>query len=156
MHQYWGLSESRSKEQIKFKLLTGRESSCMMHVSVGGQQLARDCSCIRSSLTGVCETAETKVPAAQALPPGLLLAQLMLCIPFLASPVICERTVPAKDADLFPSSEEGGLWHDLTQAGRVPVRENPSTKPFGMDFKVSSLSETWQGPLLSSSVSIRI
>lgn len=84
MHQYWGLSESRSKEQIKFKLLTGRKSSCMVHIScgVGGQQPARDRSYIRSSLTGVYETAETKVPAAQALQPGLLLAQLMLCIPF--------------------------------------------------------------------------
>lgn len=74
----------------------------------------------------------------------------MLCIPLLASSFV--RAVSAKDADLLPSSEEMGLWHDLTQA------ESPHEGGFFFNaiwdgFQPFQRPGKGQGPLLSSSVS---
>lgn len=108
----------------------------MWHISfgVGGQQPARDCFCFRSSPVRACETAETETcySSTPTWPPAGT-THALHTLPCFSSQ-LCERAVSAKDADLLPSSEEMGLWHDLTRAERVPARENSSSMQFGMDF----------------------
>lgn len=90
-------------------------------------------SCIRSSPMRVCETAETKTccSSVPAWPPAGTTHALHTLPCFSVS---FERAVSAKDAALLPSLEEMGLWHDITQAERVPTREGSSSVLFGMDF----------------------
>lgn len=142
---------SRSNEQIKFKLSTGKKRSCTRHISVGvgGQQPARYCSCMRFSPPRVCKTAETKTccSSAPAWPPAGT-AHALHTLPCFSSQ-LCESAVSAKDADLLPSSEEMGLWHDLTQTERVPTREDA----IWGGFQLFQRPGKGQGPLLSSSAS---
>lgn len=113
---------SRSNEQIKFKLSSGRKRSFLVLGPTASQRLC------------LCETTENKTccwsPAAWP-PSGTTHA--LHTLPCFSSQ-LCGRAVSAKDAALLPSSEEMGFWHDLTSAERVPTREDSLLMPFGMDF----------------------
>jgi len=154
MYQCWDLSVSNSHELIKFKGSTGRKRACTKRNSfgVGGQQPARDHSCVGSSLMRVCETAETeRCYSSTPAWPATGTTHALHTLPCFSGQ-LCESTVSAMDADLLCSSEEMGLWHDLTWAERVPTRED-SSRLFVMDLKSFQRPDKGLGSILSSSVS---
>lgn len=143
MYQCWGLSVSRSNEQIKFKLSTRRKRSCTKQISfgVGGQQPARDCSCIRSSPMSVCETTETNIccSSAPAWPPAGT-THALHTLPCFSSQ-LCESWISQ------PCRPPPFLRRAGALAWRYLNRESPRGRTLLQCHLqwISTLSETWQG-----------
>lgn len=139
IHQYWDLSVSRSSEQIKFKLSSGRRRSLLVlgPTASQGMPLVWD-QWNQEVLLKPCSLAS--------------LAQLMLCIPFLASPVsfVGELYQPRMQTSSIPYWRWGFAWPYLSW-------ESHEGGFFSNDiwdgFQLLLRSGKGQRPLLPSSVS---
>lgn len=126
----WNLTELSISVGICQWLGSMNRSNLNSHLGEGdpfwswGWQPARDCTCVRPRKPGC---------AAEALQPGVPLAQLMRCTPFLASPVsfVGELYQPRMQISSLPQGDGALAWPYLS---RVPKSEDSSLKPFGMDF----------------------
>lgn len=139
VHQCWDLSVSRSNEQIKFKLSSGRKRPVLELRPTASQELR------------LCGTTETKTccKSPAAWPPSGTTHALHTLPCF--SRKLCGRAVTAKDADLLSSSQEMGLWHELTSA-ECPQEGGFFSNAIWDGLELFLRSVKGQRPLLPSSV----